>query len=240
MIGSDDDAHHHSQLGGGGGGKRHFGSGAVEQEDGEDVVSKKDGRCSWALSSEQMAAYHDLEWGVPVRHENQLFERLTLEGAQAGLSWSLILAKREGYRRAFLGFDSAAVACFDDEDQARLMADAGIVRNRLKIGSTLSNARLLESLHQVGESLTEILWSFVAGATVHNVWATLDELPAATTVSAAMSKHLRGLGFRFVGPTTCYATMQAAGLVNDHVTTCPRWRELGGGAGKGRTVRSKP
>jgi DNA-3-methyladenine glycosylase I len=186
-----------------------------------------------------MAAYHDLEWGVPVRHENQLFERLTLEGAQAGLSWSLILAKREGYRRAFAHFDPAAVARFDDTDVERLMADAGIVRNRLKIGSTLSNARLLESLHQAGESLSEILWSFVDGATVHNAWPTLGDLPATTDVSAAMSKHLRGLGFRFVGPTTCYATMQAAGLVNDHVTTCPRWRELGGGAGGGRTVRSK-
>jgi DNA-3-methyladenine glycosylase I len=187
-----------------------------------------------------MAAYHDLEWGVPVRDENHLYERLTLEGAQAGLSWSLILAKREGYRRAFAHFDPAVVARFDDTDVERLMTDAGIVRNRLKIGSTLSNARLLESLHDAGESLTEILWSFVDGATVHNAWATLDELPATTDVSAAMSKHLRGLGFRFVGPTTCYATMQAAGLVNDHVTTCPRWRELGGGTGRGRRIRSKP
>ncbi len=203
-------------------------------------MTNGDGRCSWAASSEQMAAYHDLEWGVPVRDENHLFERLTLEGAQAGLSWSLILAKREGYRRAFAHFDPAAVARFDDRDLERLMADTGIVRNRLKIGSTLSNARLLESLHQAGESLTEILWSFVDGVTVHNAWATLGDLPATTEVSAAMSKQLRRLGFRFVGPTTCYATMQAAGLVNDHVTSCPRWRELGGGAGGGRAVRSKP
>src|SRR5580704_10544693 len=185
-----------------------------------------------------MRQYHDLEWGVPVRDESHLFERLTLEGAQAGLSWALILAKREGYRRAFAHFDTAAVARFDDADVERLMADTGIVRNRLKIGSTLSNARLLESLHRSGESLTEILWSFVDGVTVHNAWAALDELPATTEVSAAMSKHLRRLGFRFVGPTTCYATMQAAGLVNDHVVTCPRWRELGGTTPRGPAVRS--
>jgi len=186
-----------------------------------------------------MSAYHDLEWGVPVRDEAQLFERLTLEGAQAGLSWALILAKREGYRRAFAGFDPASVARFDDGDVDRLLGDTGIVRNRAKIASTLSNARVIESLHAAGDTLAEILWSFVDGATVHNSWAVPADVPATTEVSSAMSKQLRSLGLRFVGPTTCYATMQAAGLVNDHVVTCPRWRELGG-VRAGRTVRSKP
>ena len=181
--------------------------------------------------SETMSAYHDLEWGVPVSDEAQLFERLTLEGAQAGLSWAIILAKREGYRRLFAGFDPATVARFGDGDVDRLMADSGIVRNRAKIESTVSNARVIESLHETGETLTETLWSFVDGVTMHNAWAVVTDLPSTTAVSTAMSKHLRRLGFRFVGPTTCYATMQAAGLVNDHVMTCPRWRELGGASG---------
>jgi DNA-3-methyladenine glycosylase I len=182
-----------------------------------------------------MRVYHDLEWGVPVRDDSLLFERLTLEGAQAGLSWALILAKREGYRRAFADFDAATVARFTDRHVDRLLTDAGIVRNRAKIGSTISNARVIESLRKAGDNLTEILWSFVDGVTVHNSWSVLTDLPSSTPASKAMSVHLRRLGFRFVGPTTCYSTMQSAGLVNDHVTTCPRWRELGG---KG-TVRSK-
>ena len=193
-----------------------------------------DGRCSWADMSEAMGAYHDDEWGVPVRHEAQLFERMTLEGAQAGLSWALILAKRDGYRRLFAGFDAATVARFDDEDVERLRQDAGIVRNRAKIESAVSNARVIVALHEAGDSLAQILWSFVDNVTVQNSWATLADLPATTEVSKAMSVHLRRLGFRFLGPTTCYATMQAAGLVNDHVVTCPRWRELGGTVAKKR------
>jgi len=182
-----------------------------------------------------MRIYHDEEWGVPVRRESTLFERLTLEGAQAGLSWALILSKREGYRRLFAGFDPDAVARFEEGDIERLLADPGIVRNRAKIASAVSNARVIRELHEADESLTEVLWSFVEGATVQNAWATMGELPATTPVSAAMSNELRRRGFRFVGPTTCYATMQAAGLVNDHVVTCPRWRELGGSAtGSGR------
>jgi DNA-3-methyladenine glycosylase I len=203
------------------------------------MVTKTSGRCSWADSSEQMGAYHDLEWGVPVRDENHLFERMTLEGAQAGLSWALILAKRDGYRRAFAGFDAAAVARFDDEDVERLLQDAGIVRNRAKIQSTLTNARVIVALHEAGDTLAETLWSFVDNVTVQNSWVTLADLPAATDVSKAMSVQLRRLGFRFLGPTTCYATMQAAGLVNDHVVTCPRWAELGGGRKSTRPVRSK-
>jgi DNA-3-methyladenine glycosylase I len=199
------------------------------------MVSADEGRCGWADMSEAMRLYHDEEWGSPVRDERQLFERLTLEGAQAGLSWALILAKRDGYRRAFAGFDTAVVAGYEQDDIDRLLADPGIVRNRAKVSSTVSNARVVEALHDAGESLAQILWSFVDGATVQNAWPTMAELPATTDVSTAMSKELRRRGFRFVGPTTCYATMQAAGLVNDHVVTCPRWRELGGGvAGSGR------
>jgi DNA-3-methyladenine glycosylase I len=178
-----------------------------------------------------MLAYHDLEWGVPVRDERTLFERLTLEGAQAGLSWSLILAKREGYRRAFAGFAPDIVAAFDDADVERLVGDASIVRNRQKIESTVSNARVVAEMHRAGETLAELLWSFVSGETLHNAWTELGELPSATPVSKAMSVALRRRGFRFVGPVTCYSTMQTAGLVNDHVVSCPRWAELGGGVG---------
>jgi DNA-3-methyladenine glycosylase I len=202
-------------------------------------VTIGDGRCSWADSSEAMGTYHDEEWGVPVRDDAHLFERMTLEGAQAGLSWSLILAKRDGYRRAFADFDAAAVARFEDGDVERLLQDAGIIRNRAKIQSTVTNAGVIVALHEAGDTLAEILWSFVDNATVQNSWATLAELPAATDVSKAMSAQLRRLGFRFLGPTTCYATMQAAGLVNDHVVTCPRWRELGGSTPGKRAVRSK-
>jgi DNA-3-methyladenine glycosylase I len=175
-----------------------------------------------------MRTYHDEEWGVPVRDDRHLFERLTLEGAQAGLSWALILSKRDGYRRAFADFDTTVVSRFDDGDTQRLLGDAGIVRNRAKIHSTVSNARVIEAMHAAGETLTELLWSFVDDVTIHNAWVVLGDLPAQTPASKAMSAQLRRAGFRFVGPTTCYATMQAAGLVNDHVVTCPRWRELGG------------
>jgi DNA-3-methyladenine glycosylase I len=190
-----------------------------------------DGRCAWAAGSPEMGAYHDVEWGVPVRDERTLFERLTLEGAQAGLSWSLILAKREGYRRAFAGFAPDLVARFDEDDVERLMTDASIVRNRQKIESTVSNARVIDGMHQAGETLVELLWSFVSDVTLHNAWADLAALPASTPVSKAMSAELRRRGFRFVGPVTCYSTMQAAGLVNDHVTSCVRWKELGGTLG---------
>jgi len=175
-----------------------------------------------------MAEYHDHEWGVAVRDEAQLFERLTLEGAQAGLSWALILARRPGYRRAFADFDAAVVAGYDEADVERLVHDDSIIRNRAKIASTVSNARVLVDLHGRGQSLVGILWDFVGGTTRHNAWRSIAEVPATTEVSKAMSALLRRLGFRFVGPTTCYATMQAAGLVNDHLVTCPRWAELGG------------
>jgi DNA-3-methyladenine glycosylase I len=175
-----------------------------------------------------MEAYHDHEWGVPVHDDRVLFERLTLEGAQAGLSWSLILSKRDGYRRAFAAFDPAAVARFTDTDVARLMADPAIVRNRLKIESTLINAGVIDAMHRAGETLADLLWSFVSDVTLHHVAEDPSELPSSTPVSKAMSAELRRRGFRFVGPVTCYSTMQAAGLVNDHVVSCYRWEELGG------------
>ena len=145
-----------------------------------------DGRCAWATGSPEMGAYHDLEWGVPVRDERALFERLTLEGAQAGLSWSLILAKRDGYRRAFAGFAPDLVARFDDADVARLMTDASIVRNRLKIESTVSNARVIDAMHRAGETLAELLWSFVSDVTVHNA---LDGARRAPLVDAGVEGH---------------------------------------------------
>lgn len=178
-------------------------------------------RCGWA-KSEAEAAYHDDEWGVPSHDERHLFEMITLEGAQAGLSWSTILNKREGYRRMFKGFDWERVARFGARDIERLMNDASIVRNRLKIESTIENARALRAVHKAGGSLDSIVWEAVGGEPVRNRFRSMSELPAQTEVSKALSKTLKKQGFRFVGPTTVYAFMQACGLVNDHVVTCPR------------------
>jgi DNA-3-methyladenine glycosylase I len=169
-------------------------------------------------------AYHDEEWGVPSHDERHLFEMLALEGAQAGLAWSTILRKREGYRRAFSGWDVAKVARFGPEDVERLMNDAGIVRNRLKIESAIANARAVLELG----SLDELLWSFVDGRPRQNRFEKLAEIPAETPESKAMSKELKRRGFRFVGPTVCYAFMQACGLVNDHTTDCFRYGEVAG------------
>jgi len=191
----------------------------------------KVGPCAWATSSPDMLAYHDLEWGVPVRDDRKLFELLTLEGAQAGLSWSIVLAKRQGYRRSFADFDPAVVAGFDQSDVERLVADPAVIRHRQKIDSTVSNARVIAAMHRAGDSLAELLWSFVSDVTLHHAWTELAQLPSSTPASKAMSAEMRRRGFRFVGPVTCYSTMQAAGLVNDHVTSCPRWKELGGGVG---------
>ena len=178
-----------------------------------------------------MRAYHDLEWGVPVRDDRTLFELLTLEGAQAGLSWSIVLAKREGYRKAFAGFAPELVARFDQDDIERLVTDPSIVRNRQKIESAVSNARVIDAMHGAGATFTELVWSFVSDETLHTSWAELGQLPSQTPASKAMSVELRRRGFRFVGPVTCYSTMQSAGLVNDHVMSCPRWAELGGKVG---------
>lgn len=178
-------------------------------------------RCAWGVEGDPLyRAYHDEEWGRPSHDERHLFEMLVLEGAQAGLSWSTILRKREGYRRAFAGFDAAAVAAFDDDDVARLLGDAGIVRNRRKVESAIANARAVLALVEAGEGLVELLWSFVGGMSLDARRATLGELPAETAESRAMSRELKRRGFRFVGPTVCYAFMQATGMVNDHVVGC--------------------
>ena len=186
-------------------------------------------RCEWATGGDElMLAYHDEEWGVPSHDDHHLFELLTLEGAQAGLSWSMILRKREGYGRAFAGFDPELVARFTARDVERLLQDSGIVRNRLKVESTLANAaRVLEVQKELG-SFDTYLWRFVDGEPVVGRWRALSELPAETELSRALSKDLKRRGFRFVGPTVCYAFMQAVGLVNDHVVDCFRFKELGG------------
>jgi DNA-3-methyladenine glycosylase I len=169
-----------------------------------------------------MLAYHDEEWGVPSHDERHLFELLTLEGAQAGLSWSTILNKRDGYRRAFAGFDARRVARFGDDDVARLLDDPRIVRNRLKVESTIANAAAILELG----GLDAYLWEFVGGAPLVGKWRRLADLPAETELSRALSRDLKRRGFRFVGPTVCYSFMQAVGLVNDHTTDCFRYREL--------------
>jgi DNA-3-methyladenine glycosylase I len=186
-----------------------------------------DTRCGWASGpDEAMRAYHDAEWGVPIRDERHLFELLILEGAQAGLSWNTILRKRDGYRTAFAGFDPGAVAAFDDSDVARLLADPGIVRNRAKVAASIDNARATLALEAAGTTLVDHLWSFVGGAQIVNRVAGIGQVPSETDESRAMSKDLRQRGFRFVGPTICYALMQSAGLVNDHEVSCPRWAEV--------------
>jgi len=191
---------------------------------------RNDHRCAWGAGPDpDYRAYHDTEWGVPIRDERHLFELLVLEGAQAGLSWSTILRKREGYRRAFAGFDVAAVAAFGEVDVARLLADAGIVRNRAKVAAAIGNARAMLELYAAGTTLVEHLWSFVGGTPVVNRFETLAEIPSETDASRAMSRDLRARGFRFVGPTICYALMQSAGLVNDHETSCFRWEEVQAG-----------
>jgi DNA-3-methyladenine glycosylase I len=184
-------------------------------------------RCEWAPADDpDYLAYHDEEWGVPVHDDHRLFEMLTLEGAQAGLSWSTILHKREGYRRAFEGFDPGAVARFTPAKVARLLKDPSIVRNRLKVESTVANAKAVLALQADEASLDTYLWSFVGGAPIVNRWQRLDQIPAETKVSLAMSKDLKRRGFRFVGPTVCYAFMQATGMVNDHVVNCFRYAEV--------------
>jgi DNA-3-methyladenine glycosylase I len=186
-------------------------------------------RCDWVPAAEPLyVAYHDDEWGVPEHDERRLFELLTLEGAQSGLAWITILRKREGYRRAFAGFDPEAVAAFDGSRVEELLADPGIVRNRRKVESTVANAaRVLEVRDELA-SLDAYLWSFVGGRPLVGRRRTMAEIPAETAESKAMSKDLKRRGFGFVGPTVCYAFMQAAGLVNDHVVSCFRYRELGG------------
>jgi len=184
-------------------------------------------RCEWAPEGDPLyLAYHDEEWGVPERDDRRLYELLVLEGAQAGLSWATILHKREGYRRAFAGFDPEAVARFGRADVERLLGDAGIVRNRLKVESAIANAHATLAIQEERGSLAAYLWDVVGGEPKVNRWTSLGEIPSETEESRALSKDLKRRGFRFVGPTVCYAFMQAAGLVNDHVVLCFRYRDL--------------
>jgi len=182
-------------------------------------------RCTWP-SAELDIEYHDKEWGVPVHDDRVLFEFLTLEGAQAGLSWSTVLRKRENYRKAFADFDPVLVARFPKKKQERLMRDPGIIRNRLKIESTVSNARAFLDVQNDFGSFDKYIWQFVDGHPRQNAWTSLSKLPASTAESDAMSKDLKRRGFRFVGTTICYAFMQATGMVNDHLVTCFRYSQL--------------
>jgi len=179
-------------------------------------------RCEWAGTEPLMVAYHDDEWGMPTHDDAALFELLTLEGAQAGLSWRTILNKREGYRTAFADFDPATVAAFTERDAERLLGDVGVVRHRGKIESTINNAQRVLEVQDERGSFDAYVWSFVDGTPIVGTWHQLGELPSSTAISTALSKDLKRRGFRFVGPTTVYAFMQAAGLVDDHVVTCFR------------------
>jgi len=183
-------------------------------------------RCPWALASQQYTDYHDNEWGVPVHDDRKLFEMLILEGVQAGLSWSLILKKRAGYIQAFDGFDASKIARYDNRKVQELLANPEIVRNRLKIQATLQNARAFLQVQSEAGSLDVFLWQFVDGQPMQNAWKSLQEVPAKTRESDAMSKELKRHGFTFVGSTICYAFMQAVGMVNDHITECFRWQEV--------------
>jgi len=183
-------------------------------------------RCAWCGDDPLYVAYHDEEWGVPQHDERILFEFLILEGAQAGLSWLTILRKRENYRRAFAGFDVAAVAAFDDTDVTRLLADPGIVRNRRKISAAIGNARAFLQVQREFGSFDAYLWGFVDGRPLQNAWRDSLDLPATSPISDALARDLKRRGFKFAGSTICYALMQAVGLVNDHLTGCFRHAQL--------------
>ena len=183
-------------------------------------------RCPWAMKSEQEIRYHDEEWGVPCRDDLGQFEFVTLEAAQAGLSWAVILNKREGYRRAFAGFDPVKVAEFTPADVERLVADAGIVRNRLKIEAAINNARRFLEVAARHGSFANYLWDFVDGQPVCNAWTELGQIPATTPLSDKVSKDLKRNGFKFMGSTVVYAHLQATGLVNDHLVSCFRYEEV--------------
>ncbi len=185
-------------------------------------------RCAWPGEDPLYCAYHDTEWGVPLHDERRLFEFLLLEGAQAGLSWITVLRKRARYREVFDGFDPELIARWDAGRQAALLSDPGIIRNRAKIEAAVGNARAWLGLREAGIDPVRFLWDFVGGAPVQNVFRSLAEVPAQTAASRDMSRALKARGFKFVGPTICYALMQATGMVNDHTVDCFRHRELGG------------
>lgn len=183
-------------------------------------------RCEWPGTDPLYVDYHDNEWGVPVHDDRQLFEMIVLDGAQAGLSWITILRRRESYREAFDNFDVRKVALYDDRKIERLLQDPGIIRNRLKVNSAVKNAQAFLRVVEEFGTFDEYIWGFTGHRTIHNRWKALSELPAKTPESDAMSKDLKKRGFSFVGSTICYAFMQAAGMVNDHVNDCFRYREV--------------
>jgi DNA-3-methyladenine glycosylase I len=195
-------------------------------------------RCHWAGTDPAMVAYHDTEWGVPVHDDPTHFEFLVLEGAQAGLSWSTILKRREGYRKAFAGFDAAKVARFTPARIEKLLTDPGIIRNRAKVEATVRNARLFLEVQKEFGTFDAYIWGFVGGRPLVNKWRRMEQLPAVTAESDACSADLRRRGFGFVGPTICYAHMQASGLVNDHMVSCFRYAELTGGGASRRGRRN--
>ncbi len=187
------------------------------------VENNNEGRCSWASPSNPLyLAYHDEEWGVPEYDSRALWEKLVLDGFQAGLAWITILRKREAFRRAFADFDPERVARFGDADRARLMADAGIVRSGAKVDASISGARRFLEMREAGEDFAGFLWAFVGGSPIQNSWSAISQIPAQTPVAAEMAKALKAKGFKFCGPVIVYAFMQATGMVNDHVTGCFR------------------
>ncbi|MCK9175446.1 MAG: DNA-3-methyladenine glycosylase I [Desulforhopalus sp.] len=186
-------------------------------------------RCAWCENDALYTKYHDEEWGVPLKDNNSLFAMLCLEGAQAGLSWLTILRRRTGYYRAFEAFTVEKIVCYGDADIERLLQNEGIIRNRLKIESVIKNARATLQLNKEGLTLSDYLWDFVDGQPLQNHFNRMEEIPAQTDVSKKMSRDMKKRGFSFVGPTICYAFMQSIGMVNDHLTTCYRYRELCGG-----------
>lgn len=185
-------------------------------------------RCPWCEGFDLYREYHDQEWGLPLRDDRALFELLILEGAQAGLSWATVLKKRAHYRQVFDGFDPQRIARYDEQKVAALLADPGIIRNRVKIAAAIHNARAYLALTAGGQSFGDFLWSFVGGIPVQNAWKSLADVPATTAQSDALSKGLTRAGFKFVGSTICYALMQSAGMVNDHLVSCPRYLDVQG------------
>ena len=183
-------------------------------------------RCTWPKDNQLMMEYHDKEWGVPVHDDKKLFEFLILEGAQAGLTWQTILNKRENYRKAFSDFNPSKIARYGDEDVKILLANSGIIRNRLKIAATIQNAKMFLSTQKEFGSFDDYIWQFVNNKQIKNKFSSLKEIPALTKESEAMSKDLLKRGFKFVGPTICYAFMQAVGIVNDHQTNCFRYNKI--------------
>jgi DNA-3-methyladenine glycosylase I len=183
-------------------------------------------RCPWSEGFDLYRQYHDVEWGVPLHDDRTLFELLILEGAQAGLSWSTVLKKRDHYRLVFDDFNPELIALYDDRKVAELLADPGIIRNRAKVAATIQNAKTFLAIKADGQSFSNFLWGFVDGKSVQNNWQSMADVPSKTIQSDAMSKALARAGFKFVGSTICYAFMQASGMVNDHLSSCPRHAEI--------------